>query len=79
MKTLTGVFYVLQQMREDIDELERLRDEYMQKNKEQVGLHPFCFPPSPPIFLSLPRMYIWTRPFEAEFPEGGILLKTNSF
>lgn len=26
----------LQKMHEDIDELERLRDEYMQKNKEQV-------------------------------------------
>ena len=39
---------VLQQMREDIDELERLRDEYMQKNKEQVGLPPHCPPPPPP-------------------------------
>ena len=37
---------VLQQMREDIDELERLRDEYMQKNKEQVGLPPTAPPPS---------------------------------
>ena len=55
---------VLQQMRQDIDELERLRDEYMQKNKEQVGLPPTAPPPHPllhtlPFFLSLVLNLQW--------------------